>query len=527
MRGGRWLFPLSIPSLALFLAACTVPGSGSPLPAASVSSVTPRVVMQEGDLVTINGANLFTVRGGSGFARELSVSVCGVPLRDVRVIGEERTAVVPPAGAVTLRLGDRITGVMPAFATTGTGDVLVNLPDGQELWLEGAVDCHDLSPSVGSFDVSSADPVAGQPVTFTWSVSSPFGAALACALDPGDGSAPLSIGDCQATTSVSLAYARGGHVEASLTVTDPDGRRAARALPVGVVPAMVLTIDTSLGSDTTFQLPLHGTGEISVYWGDGQVDVITNPAAPEHTYAADGAYTISVAGTLAGEPRFGQYSYKNSDSLTGVTSWGELGLTSLEEAFSDATNLTTVPPELPAGVTNLKDTFNFATSFDGDISGWDTSNVTNMHGLFHHALVFNQDVGGWDTRNVTDMRDVFSTAFVFDQDISGWNTSNVTTMLGMFYSAHAFDQDIGGWDTSKVTNMMYMFYDARAFDGNIGAWDTGNVASMDQMFIGALEFDQDLSGWCVHQIPTAPTWFDRDASAWTLPRPNWGAPCAP
>ena len=33
---------------------------------------------------------------------------------------------------------------------------------------------------------------------------------------------------------------------------------------------------------------------------------------------------------------------------------------------------------------------------------------------------------------------------------------------------------------------------------------------------------QDLSSWCVTKIATAPTNFDTNATAWTLPKPVWG-----
>ena len=43
------------------------------------------------------------------------------------------------------------------------------------------------------------------------------------------------------------------------------------------------------------------------------------------------------------------------------------------------------------------------TSFNSDISFWDTSNVTNMDRMFEGATAFNQGIGSWDTSKVTDM----------------------------------------------------------------------------------------------------------------------------
>ena len=45
----------------------------------------------------------------------------------------------------------------------------------------------------------------------------------------------------------------------------------------------------------------------------------------------------------------------------------------------------------------------------------------------------------------------------FNGDISKWNTEKVTSMYDMFYSASAFNQDIGSWNTAQVTTMNICF----------------------------------------------------------------------
>ncbi len=55
-----------------------------------------------------------------------------------------------------------------------------------------------------------------------------------------------------------------------------------------------------------------------------------------------------------------------------------------------------------------------------------------------------------DTSSITNMRETFREAISFNQPIGNWDTSNVTDMAGMFYDAISFNQPIGNWDTSKA-----------------------------------------------------------------------------
>ena len=170
----------------------------------------------------------------------------------------------------------------------------------------------------------------------------------------------------------------------------------------------------------------------------------------------------------------------------------------------------------------LYGTFMHAAAFNQDISGWDTSNVPDMMNTFSRAKAFNQPLGNWNTSKVTTMAAMFDGAEAFNQDISGWDTSNVEEMASMFLNAHAFNQDIGSWNTSKLTDMYDMFKLTSVFNQDIGRWDTSNVTSMTRVFEGAKAFNQDLSNWCVTTFPDQPNDFDKDADAWTEPRPCWG-----
>ena len=74
-----------------------------------------------------------------------------------------------------------------------------------------------------------------------------------------------------------------------------------------------------------------------------------------------------------------------------------------------------------------------ATSFNADISAWNTSSVTDMGSMFQHATSFNADISAWDTSSVTDIQaHMFYRATSFNADISAWNTSSVRDMAFMF-----------------------------------------------------------------------------------------------
>ena len=67
------------------------------------------------------------------------------------------------------------------------------------------------------------------------------------------------------------------------------------------------------------------------------------------------------------------------------------------------------------------------------------------------------------TTKVTDMDGLFNNNSSFNTDISFWDTTAVTNMRNMFFGASIFNQNIGSWDTSNVTNMEEMFNVAREF----------------------------------------------------------------
>ncbi|TSE02546.1 BspA family leucine-rich repeat surface protein, partial [Aquimarina algiphila] len=260
--------------------------------------------------------------------------------------------------------------------------------------------------------------------------------------------------------------------------------------------------------------------DFTIDWGDG---VVQNGRTgySKHTYANAGEYTVKIFGTF---PSIGSMDYDSSKKIISIDSWGGIEWQSMENAFINCSNLiykATDAPDL-SNVTSMKSMFSRATSFNGDIGGWNVSNVTDMAGMFSGATSFNGDISKWNMSNVTDVSSMFSWAKFFNQDIGGWDMSNVVNMGRMFFDAESFNQDIGGWSVSNVVYMTSLFSDAESFNGDISNWNVSNVTDMGGMFYNAISFNQDIGGWNVSNVTDMSSMFygarnfSQDIGGWNV-----------
>jgi len=179
-------------------------------------------------------------------------------------------------------------------------------------------------------------------------------------------------------------------------------------------------------------------------------------------------------------------------------------------------------------VTNMSQMFTSSIQFNSDISNWNTSRVTTMSAMFSNAPNFNKPIGSWDTSRVTNMSQMFGNAVKFNVNINNWNTSKVTDMSSMFNGASEFNSPIGSWDTSSVTNMYAMFNSASEFNIPIGSWNTSKVTNMNAMFIYARKFNQNINynqsvsttAWNTSKVTDMSSMF-RNASAFNSDISSW------
>ena len=279
---------------------------------------------------------------------------------------------------------------------------------------------------------------------------------------------------------------------------------------------MVLEYEIPTAGDS-IALPLNGTVDVTVDWGDGTTKDFTEAQNQWHVYATSGTKTVTITGRLT------HYGIKNNEGnkfLVAVKKWSGLGLESLSYAFSEAANLREVPTMLPATVTSLDAMFIRASSFNQNIDLWNTASVTDMRAMFYSATSFNKPVGTWNTQNVTDMSYMFKSATSFNQSIGAWDVAKVTDMSNMFYSAESFNQPIGNWNTSKVMTLNYMFYKAFSFNQDIEEWNTESVTDMYGVFREAISFNQPVNGWNTSSVKSMNSMF-QEAVKFNQPIENW------
>jgi surface protein len=264
---------------------------------------------------------------------------------------------------------------------------------------------------------------------------------------------------------------------------------------------LVLVYDTSKEpANNTISVPLNGTVNCTINWGDGFSENHTTTGFKTHTYSQPGVYVVQISGTLT------QFSYgtnssssNNRSKLVACLSFGDTGLNDLSNAFYNCQNLVKCPHFLPSSVISLRACFLGCTSFNYSISSWNTSNIKSMEEMFFGCINFNQPINTWNTSTVTNMAYMFQNCYNFNQPLFLWNTSSVTNMFSMFTNCNKFNQPIGLWDTSSVTNMVTMFSGAFEFKQDLSGWDIRQVTNMSGMFSsnswGTSNYDAALIAW--------------------------------
>nr|WP_321411038.1 BspA family leucine-rich repeat surface protein [uncultured Allomuricauda sp.] len=443
-------------------------------------------------------------------------------------------------GSVTATVGNatatQLVTTVPTGATTGKITVTV---DGQTATSTGTftvkvVDPDNQSPVMADQEFTVPENITDADQIGEVDATDPEGQDLIFEIIENDNDLFLLSEKGVLTLAQGKTLDFGTAAQHTITVGASDGNTTTQAMvtivveeveETGTIP-FITKWETTAAEETIYIGATESEYDFTIDWGDGTVESIN--AVPDnfafgHTYAEPGTYSVAIQGQFPAI-NMDVVDAIHAEKLVSIEQWGNIAWQSFHYAFFECENMTYKANDAPnlSKVTSVNGMFRSASSFNGDISSWNTSSVTDMGGMFSDASSFNGDISGWDTSSVTNMKYMFQGATTFNQDLSDWDTSSVEGMRSMFYEATTFNQDLSDWDTSSVEGMRSMFNGATTFNQDLSDWDTSKVTDMRDMFSGATSFNGDLSGWDTSSVTNmsymffGATSFDQNLGSWDI-----------
>lgn len=114
--------------------------------------------------------------------------------------------------------------------------------------------------------------------------------------------------------------------------------------------AEAMILELTVPANATAVLPLLGTVDCTVDWGDGSKAERIITVTPIHVYAQEGVYEVKISGkvtSLGTNKAIFNVTYKDAlQYFTAVKQWGNTGLISLKEAFWNCSNLKSVAKDV-------------------------------------------------------------------------------------------------------------------------------------------------------------------------------------
>ncbi len=141
---------------------------------------------------------------------------------------------------------------------------------------------------------------------------------------------------------------------ATVTVTAGEGPGLKSAAVAVSQPAADkrLIIELTVTTDgVTGRLPLDGTVDCTVDWGDGSEPEAVTEAYPAHAYERAGTYEVAVSGTVTSlnSNNSSKFPTAARKLVTAVKQWGNTSLTSMKAAFYQCSNLSALPEKTGDG----------------------------------------------------------------------------------------------------------------------------------------------------------------------------------
>ena len=248
-------------------------------------------------------------------------------------------------------------------------------------------------------------------------------------------------------------------------------------------PLFKITVDTTKAgtASDTFKLNLQsGSTNMTVYWGDGNSDLITayNQAELTHVYASSGSYQIILEGSFYGI-RFNNGGDKLK--LSSIDNWGTNQWGNMDGAFWGCSNMVGTYTDSPdtSLVTSMFTAFHTCSNFNSEVN-FDTSNVVIISYMFNSCTSFDKPIN-FDTSSVTTMRNMFEGCLLFNQTIN-FDASLNTQMLSMFKSCTSLNSTITFTNASLTTSAFAMFRNCTSLNSAVTITNSSSLVNTREMF---------------------------------------------
>ena len=120
---------------------------------------------------------------------------------------------------------------------------------------------------------------------------------------------------------------------------------------------MIIRISANQANKYTAVLPLTGTVQCEINWGDGSPNEVVTTTLPRHTYVTDedvAYYDVEISGIVTSLNSTSiEDTYKNA--IYEIVNWGKTGLTSMQKAFKGCNNLRIVAADQSEAFENVTD----------------------------------------------------------------------------------------------------------------------------------------------------------------------------
>ncbi len=181
--------------------------------------------------------------------------------------------------------------------------------------------------------------------------------------------------------TVSGENTAGDTREGEVIITAGDGlanmtESSLRVTQLGMYGAS-LVLGYTVNANSTVQLPLAGTVDCTVDWGDTSSETVTS-TYPTHVYENAGEYVVTITGTVTALDH-NKVTSSRRKFLTEIVQWGMTGLTTLDYAFYYCVGLESVPADEQGAFSDVTSaTYMFCYAGSGN-----TTNPSAATGLAH------------------------------------------------------------------------------------------------------------------------------------------------